>query len=442
VKLAYGREGLELALPAEAIVLAGQDPLALPDPRAAVRAALQRPIGAPPLEELLRRRRPRTAAITVSDITRPVPNAALLPPLLDAFSAAGLTDEQIVIVIGTGMHRPSTPEERRQILGEAICARRGLEVVDHRAEHSDGLVRLPGSPPLSINRAFAEAELRVVTGLIEPHFMAGFSGGRKGVFPALTALRSIERFHAYETLADPQADNGVLAGNPCHEIALAAARRVGVDLLLNAAITRDRRLAGVYCGDLELAHAAGCAQVARWTTATMDHPADLVITSGGGYPLDQTLYQTVKGMVTALPALAPESTLLQVSACGEGLGSPAYTELLMRWGDDWRGFLDHLRAHRDETRMDQWELQMQCRVLERIGVEGLCLASDGIPPEVQQRLALTPAAGEGDARARAQRVVDDFVALRGSEARIAVIPDGPYTMLKSETDKVAQRVDR
>jgi nickel-dependent lactate racemase len=430
VELAYGRQGLELTVPRGTQVLAGTDPPPLPDPSAAVHAALEQPLGCPPLRELLHRRSPRTVAITVSDITRPVPNAELLPPLLEVLAAGGVERRQVTIVIGTGMHRPSTAAERLQFLGPELCGASGLRVVDHLADRPETLVRLEGEPPLQINREFAGADLRIVTGLIEPHFMAGYSGGRKGVFPALTDLRSIERFHAYDTLSDPRADNGVLEGNPCHEIALAAARRVGVDLLLNAAITRDRRLAGVYCGELERAHAAGCAEVARWTTAELDGPVDLVVTSGGGYPLDQTLYQTIKGMVSALPALGPESVLLQVSGCGEGLGSAAYSELLLRWKRDWRGFIAHLRAHRDETRLDQWELQMQCRVLERVGVERLWFVSDGIEPAIQRQLALTPLLGQGAARARAQRALDDLVAARGTGARIAVIPDGPYTMLE------------
>ena len=427
VKLLYGREGAELRLPADAVVLCGEDPPAVANPGQAVAAALAAPIGAPPLSELIRRRRPETVAITVSDITRPVPNRQFLPAMLEVLAEAGVAEERVSIIIGTGMHRPSTPEERDFILGRDVLER--VEVIDHTADRPETLTEVSRDPPVSVCSRFAESDFRIVTGYIEPHFMAGFSGGRKGVFPALVDLASIQRFHGFDTLADPRADNGILDGNPCHEIALEIARTVGVDFLFNVAITRDREIAGIYCGDLVEAHLAGCRQVARWTTAEVPGPLDLVVTCGGGYPLDQTFYQTVKGMCTALPALGPDTTLLQVSGCGEGIGSPAYTELMLRWGRDWRGFLEHIEANRQETRLDQWELQVQCRVLERIGTERLWFATDGIPAEHQGHLGLTPLAGEGDAIRRAQRAIDDFLSSRPG-ARVAVSPEGPYTMLR------------
>jgi hypothetical protein len=154
------------------------------------------------------------------------------------------------------------------------------------------------------------------------------------------------------------------------------------------------------------------------------------VTCGGGYPLDQTFYQTVKGQVEALPALGTTTTLLQVSHCGEGLGSAAYTALLLRFGHDWESFLAHAAARPHVAELDQWELQMQCRVLERIGLERLWLATDGIPPDLQRRIAVTPILGAGDARERAQRALDRFLAER-PDAAVAAIPDGPYTLLEA-----------
>jgi len=425
--LLYGKDGIDVRVPDSAAVLTGRHPPAVADADAAVRAALAKPIGAPPLAELLGRKRPGSVAITISDITRPVPNQDLLPPLLAELNAAGVADEQIVVIIGTGMHRPSTPEERQALLGDDLLGR--LEVLDHRADAPEMLTQVSDDPPVRVCRRFAQADFRIVTGYIEPHFMAGYSGGRKGVCPALVDLATVQRFHGYETLADPRADTGVLAGNPCHEIACDVARAVGVDFLLNVAITQDRRIAGVYAGDLFAAHEAGCRQVADWTTAPIDGPFDLVVTNGGGYPLDETLYQTIKGMCTALPALGPDSTLLIASGCGEGFGSTAYTELLLRWGRDWRGFLADIASHPDRTERDQWEFQMQCRVLERIGMDDLCLVTDGIPADAQKELALTPVLGDAPAAARTQQAIDDYLANK-PDARVAVIPDGPYTMLR------------
>jgi nickel-dependent lactate racemase len=431
VWLLYGEEGMELRLPVSTAVLEGTAPPAVADPHRASLEALAHPIGSPPLADLVARRRPGTVAITISDITRPVPNKLFLPAMLECLNAAGVTDKQIVIIIGTGMHRPSTVAEREIMLGRQLLSR--LEVIDHAADDPSSLVRVSDRPPISVCRRFAAADFRIVTGYIEPHFMAGFSGGRKGVCPAMVDLATVQRFHGYRTLADPRADNGILEGNPCHEISLKVARAVGVDFLFNVAITRDRRIAGIYCGDLEEAHQAGCKDVAEWTTATIDGPFDLVVTNGGGFPLDQTFYQTVKGMCTALPALGRRSTLLIVSHCGQQLGSPGYTELMLRWANRWRAFLAAIAASR-RTLLDQWELQMQARVLARVGVGRLWFASDGVPAEMQKRIAVHPILGTGNAASRAQLAIDQFLAQRPT-ARLAVIPDGPYTMLRRHKGK-------
>lgn len=431
VSMLYGIEGMTLTVPDTTAVLTGQHIAATADPQAAVREALADPIGSAPLADLIADRRPKTVAITVSDITRPVPNRQFLPSMLEVLNQAGIDDSQIVIIVGTGMHRPSTPEEHQIILSPEVLGR--IEVIDHRADAPETLVTIRDDPPVSVCRRFAEAGFRIVTGYIEAHFMAGFSGGRKGVCPALVDLATVQRFHGYRTLASPSADSGVLKDNPCHEIALDVARTVGVDFLFNVAITGDREMAGIYCGDLERAHEAGCRQVAEWTTATIEGPFDLVVTNGGGFPLDQTFYQTVKGMCTALPALGPESTLLQVSRCAEKLGSRTYTDLMLRWDGDWRGFLADIEANADVTCLDQWEFQMQCKVLERIGPENLWFVSDGVDSDVQGRICLTPILGSGDVQTRAQRAIDEYLAAH-PDARVAAIPEGPYTMLKRAGD--------
>ncbi|HDZ21125.1 hypothetical protein LCGC14_0094300 [marine sediment metagenome] len=431
ITLLYGKGGMPLRIPAGATILTGQHIPALPDARQAVADALANPIGSPPLADLVARKRPKAVAITISDITRPVPNKLFLPAMLDTLNAAGVADGRIVIIVGTGLHRPSTADELDVIVGSDILRR--VEVIDHTADKPETLTKVSDDPPVSVCTRFVEADLRIVTGYIEPHFMAGFSGGRKGLCPALVDLKTLQRFHGYDTLADPRADNGILDDNPCHTIALTVARTVGVDFLFNVAITRDRQIAGIYCGDLEQAHLVGCRQVAEWTTAEIDGPFDFVITCGGGYPLDQTFYQTVKGMCTALPALGAATTLLQVSGCAEGVGSAAYAELMLKWAGNWRGFLADIQANRHETKLDQWELQMQCRVLERIGVEKLWLVTDGIDPDTQRRMNLSPILGDGPAPTRAQRAIDTYTASHPN-ARTAIIPEGPYTMLRIAPD--------
>lgn len=429
VHLLYGKTGLEVSLPDSAVVLRGQHIPALENADQAVIDALAHPIGSPSLAELIKAKRPQTVAITISDITRPVPNKQFLPAMLKVLNQAGIADSQITIIVGTGMHRPTTPEEYEIILGADLMAR--VEVLDHNAHAPETLTKVSDDPPVQVCARFAGADFRICTGYIEAHFMAGFSGGRKGVCPAMVDLHTVQRFHGYETLSHPNATTGVLEGNPCHEISLKVAKTVGVDFLFNVAITADRKIAGIYCGDLEAAHYAGCKQVAEWTTAEFDGEFDLVVTNGGGFPLDQTFYQTVKGMCTALPALCEKTTLLQVSNCAEQLGSGAYTKLMLKWNNDWQGFLAEIKAHKDITQLDQWEYQMQTKVLERIGLDKLWLVTDGIPADMQRQISITPILGEGSVQQRTQRAIDTFIA-KNPHARIAVIPEGPYTMLKKK----------
>lgn len=424
IALRYGKSRVTLNVPDRAVVLTGPHIPALPDPHAAVRRALQKPIGCDALRTIAKRKAPKTVAITISDITRPVPNELLIEAILEELASVGIAQSAVTIIIGTGMHRPSTEEERRIMLGESLPQR--LRVIDHRATELGTCTKVCDDPPVSVCTEFLQADLRIVTGLIEPHFMAGFSGGRKGVCPGLVDLNTVQRFHGYHTMSDPNSVEGRLEGNPCHAIAHKVAHIVGVDFLVNVAITHDRKPAGLYCGDLDAAFLAGCKDVASWTCARIDEPFDLVVTCAGGFPLDKNFYQTVKGMCTALPALHDRSKLLMLSACEE-IGEPDYVKLYDRFGSNWKAFLNHIETS-GVTEKDQWEYQMQTRVLQRIGIEGLLLANDGLPPEVQQRIATTPIPGAGDAVQRAQRFIDgwDHDHPQGS---IAVIPEGPYTMI-------------
>ncbi len=428
--LPHGRDAVTLRLPpgANVVQAAESPPPAIPQAR--LGGFLDSPIGCPPLRELLGSRAPKTVAITISDITRTVPNKAFLPVLLQQVEASGVTRGKISIVIGTGMHRPSTEAERRYLVGDEILSRYHVE--DHRSDVPETLVQVSDDPYVAVNKRFAEADFRIVTGFVEPHFMAGFSGGRKGVCPALVDLATVQRFHGYDAMAHPDSREGVMEGNPCHGISLEVARRVGVDFLFNVGINSDKEIVGVYCGDLEAAHATGCAEVARWTRASIDGPYDIVITNGGGYPLDQTFYQTVKAMCTALPALHEKSTLVVVSSCAEQFGSTEYTELMKRYNRRRQEFLADIAAHPKVTAKDQWQLQLQCRVLERIGAGGILLVSDDMEEQLQRRANVTPILGEGSAQERLQRTLDGLLAEQ-PHARIAVIPGGPYTMLRLGT---------
>ncbi len=425
-EMPYGNRNIDIYVPASATILEGKNPLPLDSPADSVLQALNSPIGLPSLKELLIKKDPATVAITISDITRPVPNTIFLPVILQVLNECGINDSNIVIIIGTGMHRPSSDEERIHLVGKDILER--IEVIDHRANDKGTLTQISSDPVVSVCRRFAEADFRIVTGFIEPHFMAGFSGGRKGVCPALVDLNTVQRFHGYKTLANSAAVTGNLKNNPCHDIALQVAKRVGVDFLFNVAITKDKQVAGIYCGDLELAHQAGCQQVAEWTTAKIRKKFDFVITNGGGFPLDQTFYQTIKGMCTALPALSKNSTLLQISSCSEGIGSEEFKNILLRYNNNWQQFLIDIESHSDRTDLDQWEYQMQARVLDLIGQDKLWFVSDGIAADIQKRISVNPILGNGSASERAQNAINRYCE-NNPNANIAIIPEGPYTML-------------
>ena len=424
----YGREGMNLSVPAESEILRGKHPPAMENPGKTIRAGLEQPIGCAPLRELLRKKKPRTTAITISDITRPVPNKTILPELLKVLNEEGIPDAAVVIVVGTGLHRPSTPEEKVELVGEQILKR--IRVVDHLAADKSTVVKVADAPPVFVNKIFVESDFRIVTGLIEPHFMAGYSGGRKGICPALVDLDSVQRFHGHQVMADPHSANGILAGNPCHAESLRIAKTVGCDFLVNVAISSDRRVAGVYAGHMESAHAAGVRDVEQWTTALVEKTFDLVITSGGGYPLDKTFYQTGKGIVSAMEACNAHSTLLIVSQCEEGIGSPSFTEMMSEWSGRWQQFLKHIAN--TPVKHDQWQVQMMCRAMARVGGEQILLVSE-LNPKDLRKTWVQSVERVGNAQDRAQQAIDAFLKNHPA-ARIAVVPEGPYTMLRRMGD--------
>lgn len=427
----YHKSRIPIVVPDDAEVLRAPQVPALPNAEQAVEDALQRPIHSEPLAALLEAKRPRSVVITISDITRPVPNRLILPPILRTLHGAGISTDRVTILVATGMHRPSTPEEKLELVGEEIASR--YEIVDHRSEVMDELIELPKpsifGTRVFINRRYMEADFRIVTGFIEPHFMAGFSGGRKGVCPGLANVATVQKFHGFAFLDSPNATNYVLDGNPLHEEATSVAEMTGIDFLVNVGLNEDKKIAGVFAGDWKRAFLHGTEKVKSWTSARASRTADLVVACAGGYPLDKTLYQTGKGMCSTLPILEPSGKALIVSACSEGLGSPSFTKIMREWGEDWRGFLEWIRT-KETTDHDQWGFQMHTKLLQKTGVEGLFFACGGISPADQARMSLTPIYfpnGEDpdleELRLSIQRRIDE-----AWNDRISVIPDGPYTV--------------
>jgi nickel-dependent lactate racemase len=417
VRLDYGKNGLDAELPEENLIgILGLTPApALSDPTARTKEALANPIGTPALRELAEGR--DNACLVVCDITRPVPNKILLPPLLAMLHDAGLPADRITILIATGTHRPNVGAELDALLGAEIASR--YRIVNHDCRDSDAHRRLGTSPngvPVALDKTYCDADLKITVGLIEPHFMAGYSGGRKLIMPGLAAFETVQRWHCPRFLESPLATNGSVAGNPVHEEALAIAKMVPPDLILDVTLDEQNRMTGVFAGDMERAWLAGVDFAARHVCAAAPEPADIVVTTCAGYPLDATFYQAVKGMVGALPVVKPGGTIVIAAECAEGLGSPDFARALVET-DDLEAFVTHI-SQPDVFVPEEWEIEELAKAARH--AEIVCVA-DGIPDDLLARCFVTPARSvEEGIRAAMRR--------HGSSARLLAIPRGPYVI--------------
>ncbi len=432
VRAPAGREEIILRIPGDAELYVTAYPVTIKPAVSLVLDAVRAPLGTAPLRTALAGRRTGDVVVVVSDFTRPIPYRDFLAPLLAEIASAGVPRSEILVLVATGMHRPSTGEERREMFGEEVIERYRIE--DHRAEDPLGLAAVAGrsatGATIRLNRRFVEAGFRLVTGLVEPHFMAGYSGGRKAVCPGLSSIDTVRNFHGAKLLADPRATNAVLAGNPLHEESLSVARAAGVDFSLNVVLDRSRRLVRAYAGALEPAHEAACDYVRSCAVWPVRQPADIVLTGCGGYPLDATFYQCVKGFVSCLPAVREGGTIIAFGTCSEGLGSREYADLLKKYAGRFNDFLADINQPGVFTR-DQWELQMQARALEKVGPHGLHFVSDGLSASTLTGLTLTGHAAErGRLGPAVQAVLDEALAGGG---RLAVFPEGPYCVPEAET---------
>jgi nickel-dependent lactate racemase len=417
VTLDYDRTGLAVELPAERVVgpLTLRDVDPLQDPEATVAQAIAAPIGTPPLRELAKGR--KDACILVCDITRPVPNRVILGPVLRVLHEAGISREAVLILIATGLHRASTPAEKHELLGPDVVG--AYRVEDHhgtRVEEHTLVGTTPRGIPAWIDTRYVRAGLKIATGMIEPHFMAGYSGGRKLICPGVAAMPTIRRWHSPEFLEHPLADSGYLEGNPVHEENTRIARMAGCDFIVNVTIDSLRRVSSVVAGDMELAFRAGVQFVENLVRAPVARPVDIVVTSSAGYPLDTTFYQSVKGMVGCLPILNPGGTIIIAAGLSEGMGSPEFTSLFDEHAT-LEGFMERIQSP-DYFVMDQWQLEELAKVRRKARVK---FVTAGLPADRLARCFVEPATSVEEALATS-------LLEYGPEARVAVIPKGPYVM--------------
>jgi nickel-dependent lactate racemase len=430
VDFAFGRTGLIIDLPAgfRYQILETRSARPLANAVEAVETALDSPIGAAPLEELARGR--GSAAISVCDITRPAPNRLVLPPVLSRLERAGIPSDRITILVATGLHRPATEAEIREICGEEVAGR--YRVVNHDAralaEHRH-LGTTASGTPVYIDERFVSAGLHVTLGFIEPHLMLGYSGARKLIAPGLAAQETIKVLHSPKFMREARAVEGSIEDNPLHRELLEIARMARHDFVVDVALGRGgpgssgnaRPICGVFAGDPVAAHRRGVEFVSEVMLETLDEPVDAVITTSAGYPLDLTFYQAIKGVTAAAHIVKPGGKILLLAMCEEGAGAPEFSRMLRENPSD-REFLK--RIAEAPVTIDQWQMEKLALVTEKAEV---LFYVPGLPREYHGSLW-------GRAFATAAAAIEALTASLPADAMVAVIPEGPYVLARAHAD--------
>lgn len=416
VHLEYGRSGLDVELPDRSVIrmLSYKSVAPLPNPDETLLEVLRNPTGSPPLARLAAGR--RDACILICDVTRPVPNEMMLRPILQILEESGIARENILILVATGLHRPNEGDELTEMVGRFIADQYRVE--NHHGQRLDEHTYLGESPrgvPIWLDTRYVQADLKITVGLIEPHFMAGFSGGRKLICPGIAALETVKVWHSPAFLEHPRADSAVLDGNPVHAENTWIARRAGCDFIVNVVIDAQRRPLKFVAGDMEQAFLEGCEFVRGIVIDTVPEPVDIVVTSCAGYPLDTTFYQSVKGMGAALPIVKQGGTIILAASMSEGIGSPQFRSLFEE-NASLDEFMEKILG--DYFVMDQWQLEKMGQVCRKAKVR---VVSDGLPAETLKRLFVESAPSVEAAVAQA---LEEY----GPDAKIAVIPKGPYVV--------------
>jgi len=419
-QFAFGKSGIEVSVPERFAwrVVKSRCADALEDGNAALEAALDGPIGCKPIGELAAGK--KSAAIAVCDITRPAPNRRTLPPLLERLHDAGIAVEDITILIATGLHREATKEEVDAIVGPEIAAR--YRVVSHDARNMAqhrrlGLTRR--GTPVAIDERFMAADLHISLGFVEQHLMLGFSGGRKLVVPGLASQETIKVIHSPRFMREPLAKEGSIAGNPLHAELLEIAGMARHDFILDVTLTLDREINGVFAGDPKKAHAAAVEFLEATSLERLAEPVDAAITSAAGYPLDLTFYQSVKGISAAQHLVKPGGRILLIGECAEGIGSPEFARMLDGFSSN-AGFLEEIRESAVEV--DQWQL-------ERLAMCGLRHELYFYTPKApKEKLGFLGARSFDDLGDAIGALLDGLP----DGARVALIPEGPYTFARAE----------
>lgn len=420
VKLKYGETGLDLDFPETpnfAGILYPEEAEILPNPAEAVRQSLARPIASKPLVELARGK--SDAVIVISDITRPVPNALLLPLIIQQLEAANIPAKKITILVATGIHRPNEGEELERLVGEEIAA--SYRIINHFSKNQDEMAlvgQIGDGVPALVNKHYLAADLKILTGFIEPHMWAGFSGGRKSILPGISSVKTLEFMHGPEMVAHPLTRYGVLDGNPFHEAGLAIMEQAGADFIVNVTLDTGKQLTGVFSGHPVKAHLAGVEFLSRHCVRTLKQPLDFVVTTNAGAPLDCNLYQTAKGISGVAGATREGGVILIATECLEGFGSEEYRAVFEHITTP-QAFIEKLMK-KEFFIPDQWCAQETYQVMLK---NEIWVYTRGIDAATLKRFHFQPVV-------RLNQAISTLLDRFGQAARWAIVPDGPLLILK------------
>jgi len=426
LKLEYGiNDIIELRCPDDSIIYNSEYSCQNKSASELLLESLLEPISSKPFIDLIEKRKSGNVVIVVSDITRPIPYKDFLPDLLNLLENNKVKKQEIIILIATGMHRPSTGQERIQMFGEFVV--RNYQIIDHKCENENDLIELEGyswsGSKVKLNRYYVTASFRIIIGLVEPHFMAGFSGGRKSVCPGLVGLDTIKNFHGYEFLSNPNASSTIIERNPCHNESTSIAMMCPPDFSINIVLDNHKKINMIISGELFNSHLKTIDFVKQACCSRVEKQADIVITSCGGYPLDATFYQCVKGFVNCLSAVKTKGKIFAFGSCLEGVGSPEYKDLMLKYNGQEERFIKDISSGAFFIK-DQWQFQMHLRVLDKIGRSNLHFFSSNIPLKTLRQLSIhghfLP---KEEIEQTIQYAIDQSVLL---DKQIAIFPEGPY----------------
>ena len=413
VQLAYGKTGLPVNVPDSAIVVEPRHLPALADDKAAVVAAMRNPQGTPPLKSMVGK--DDTVAIVISDITRPTPNHKLVPWIMEELDH--VPRENFVIINGLGTHRANTQEELAGMLGWDIV--NTVRIENHDAFDDAKLVRVGRNSygsEVYFNKTYVEAKFKIVTGFIEPHFFAGFSGGPKGINPGVAGIKTILDFHNAEMIGHPLSTWGVIEGNILQDAATQNCLMAKPDFMLNVTLNGEKQITGVVAGDVIAAHREGCKFVKETAMYAVDEPFDIVVTTNSGYPLDQNLYQTVKGMSAAAQIVKQGGAIISASECSDGVPDHGNYAKILKMRDT-AGELLEMICDPEFCLFDQWQVQVQAMVQ----LKADCYLFSTLDPQIVKNAKFTPIDS-------VETTLQQLCQKIGPRVRVAVLPLGPLTI--------------